>query len=73
MGSYIGFWNVVERSLKGIECILRKAARTLTLLGPHEMWDLYVYDWFGAAAVGSKMCTRIFVVDLAPSILQSSQ
>ena len=36
---------------------------------PHEVWDLYVFDWFEAttaAAVGSKMSSQIFVWDLAP-------
>ena len=32
------------------------------------VWDLYVFDWFeaAAAALGSKMSTEIFVPDLAP-------
>ena len=41
---------------------------------PHEVWDVYVFDWFEAAAPGGcKMCYQIFVRDLAPSIFQRSQ
>ena len=38
------------------------------------MWDLYVFDGIEAAtaAVGSKYCAQIFVLDLAPSLLQIS-
>ena len=36
------------------------------------MGPIYVFDWFEATdTVGDKMCARIFVLDLAPSILQS--
>ena len=41
-----------------------------------NMGDLYVFDWFetsaAAAALGSKICTEIFVISLQPSILQRS-
>ena len=42
------------------------------LVQTHEVRDIYVFDWFKDAAattlVGSKMCYRIFVWDLVPSI-----
>ena len=42
---------------------------------PHENGDLYIFDWFeaAAAALESKMCMEIFVPHLVPSVLQRSQ
>ena len=44
------------------------------LSSPWKVWDLYVFDWFeaAAAALGSKICTEIFVHTLEPWILQRS-
>ena len=50
-------------------------APTLPYYKKHmNMGGLYVYDWFeaAAAALGFKICTEIFVLHLAPSILRRS-
>ena len=55
-------------------------ARTLIVLAMMLMLMFihYLFDWFEASAapatsIGAKMCTRIIVPDLAPSILPRPQ
>ena len=76
--------GALEGHKDGVHCMCKHPTRLSVLLsGSYDGevsiccwfidWKLYVFDWFeAAAAVGSKMCNRIFVPDLAPSILQRS-